>query len=141
MIGLTFEELRRLARHTNWEKSRLLFLLLKKTLEIVDEDDYVNGYVKHLFNDENNELEIYILTTKEKLVMATYLYPQKTVRLTIRDLADLELLELSETEDNVVDLKIIFSDGTAIEMNNKENFDCEHRNFIVDFARSVYSLQ
>jgi hypothetical protein len=136
---LTFEELRRLTRQSNWEKSRLLFLLLKKVMEIIEEDDYVNSYVKHLFNDENNELEIYILTTKDKLLTASYLYTDKTVHLTMRDLADIDEIEMTETEDSVIDLKISFSNGTAIEMNNKENYDSEHRSFIVDFARSIYN--
>jgi hypothetical protein len=137
---MTFEELRRLARQSNWEKSRLLFQLLKKALEIMEEDDYVNGYVRHLFNDENNDLEIYILTTKEKLLVVSYIYQQKTVRLVMHDLADIEALELSESEDNIIDLRISFTNGTALEMNNRENFDSEHRNFIIDFARSIYNL-
>ena len=45
---MTYEDLRRLARQTNWEKSRLLHILLKKVFEIIDEDDFINAYVKHL---------------------------------------------------------------------------------------------
>jgi hypothetical protein len=139
VIFLTFEELRRLARQTNWEKSRLLFLLLKKVLEIMEEEDFVNSYVRHLFNDENNDLEILVLTAKDKILTASYLYPEKKVRLRMQDLADLERLELTETEDSIMELSIAFSDGSVIELNNKENFDAEDRNFILGFARSLYN--
>ena len=137
---MTFEELRRLARQTNWVKSRLLFILLKKILEIIEEDDYINGYVKHLFNDENNELEIFILTTKEKLVTAKYLHEEKVVQVTIFDTADIEKVVLTETEDGIIDLIITFSTGGPFQLNNRENFDCEHRQFITDFARSLYNI-
>ena len=136
---MTFEELRRLARQTNWEKSRLLFILLKKILEIMDEDDYQNGYVKHLFNDENNELEIYILTIKGKLLHASYLYSEKTTKLEIQDFADIESLKLTEDENGIIELVITFSYGATIRLNNRENFDHEDKNHITSFAKSLYN--
>lgn len=137
---MTFEELRRLARQTNWEKSRLLFSLLRKTLEIINEDDYVNGYVKHLFNDENNELEIYMLTAKDKFVTAAYLHAQKTIHITIKDIADIESIELTENENGVVNLNVTFNTGFTVQMNSQENYDCEHKSYIADFARSLCNL-
>lgn len=136
---MTFEELRRLARQTNWEKSRLLFILLKKILEIMDEDDYQNGYVKHLFNDENNELEIYILTIKGKLLHANFLSADKAIQLEILDIADIQSIRLTEDENNTTELLISFSHGASIRLNKRENFDHEDKSHITSFAKSLYN--
>ncbi|MDW7651108.1 MAG: DUF3908 family protein [Bacillota bacterium] len=136
---MTYEELRRLARQTNWEKSRTLFQVLKKVLEIMDEEDYVNGYVKHLFNDENDMLDIYIVTSKEKLIVAKYLHPDKTIQLKILDIAAIDEIDLLENTDGTMELSIAFNSGYTIHFNSRENYDHEHKNHIPDFLRSLYN--
>ena len=136
---MTFEELRRLAKQTNWEKSRLLFILLKKTLELLHEDDYLNGYVRHLFNDENDELELYILSIKDKLFVTKYLYETKSTQITVYDVADIGHVRLTETADGEKELLIPFSNGDVVRLNSRENYDHEHKNFVVDFARDLIS--
>lgn len=136
---MTYEDLRRLARQTNWEKSRLLHILLKKVFEIIDEDDFINAYVKHLFSDDNDELELYILSEKDKLIVAKYIFAEKTATVTILDTADIESVEVRSTEENQ-ELIIVFNVGEKIHFNSCENWDCDHKNYITDFARSLYKL-
>lgn len=137
---MTYEELRRLAKQTNWEKSRLLFTLLKKAMELIEEDDFLNSYVKHLFNDENEELEIYILSAKEKIFVSKYLYDAKSTQVTVYDLADMEQIRLTEAADGEKELLILFSYGADIRLNSQENYDPEHKNFIVEFARDIINM-
>jgi hypothetical protein len=136
---MTYEDLRRLARQTNWEKSRLLHILLKKVFEIIDEDDFVNAYVKHLFSDDNDELELYILSEKEKLIVAKYILAEKATVITILDTADIESVEVRTTEETQ-ELTMLFNGGDKINFNSCENWDCDHKNYITDFARSLYKL-
>jgi len=116
-----------------------LHLLMKKVMEIIDEDDYLNGYVKHLFNDENTDLEIFILSVKEKLVRAKYCFDTKTVQITILNTADIESFELTGGPDNDTELRITFANGATVRLNSKENFDAEHKNYVTDFAKSLYN--
>ncbi|MCW3489536.1 hypothetical protein [Dethiobacter alkaliphilus] len=137
---MTYEELRRLAKQTNWEKSRLLFILLKKVMELLREDDFKNSYVRHLFNDENNELELYILSTKNKLFAARYLYNAKTSQITVYDLTAVEKTELTESAEGDKVLTVTFTDGAVIRLNSRENYDNEHNNFLIDFTRDLIDL-
>ncbi|EEG77052.1 hypothetical protein [Dethiobacter alkaliphilus] len=137
---MTYEELRRLAKQTNWEKSRLLFILLKKVMELLREDDFKNSYVRHLFNDENNELELYILSTKNKLFAARYLYNAKTSQITVYDLTAVEKTELTESAEGDKVLTVTFTDGAVIRLNSRENYDNEHKNFLIDFTRDLIDL-
>lgn len=135
---MTYEELSRLARQSNWVKSRILYQLLKKVLEIMPEEDYVNSYVKHLFNDDNNNLDIFILTNKEKLLCASYVAEQKSIRIKILDIAGIDEIELREHDDGTLELDVVFTNGFTIALNSRDNFDHEHKNHIPDFARSLY---